>query len=875
MKEESHWQLGWWDLSHLLGGTRRPLVWSRYSVIFTAHPTEPLVLARHFPTSRNFTIPPPKLVLDKPASYGPPTVICVSPVDDRLFAYFPGRGGDGAGCLWKRKAPLDSWHVWEYWPLPQGAGAVAAAWTAAPREWIMTETSATRLPPRGPTHHLLSSVLLLVTQNHQINVYYVPPPPHTPSLKVIRASLVQLSRSFEGEPPSYDDTVNGIGGHHVCVNAAICLSYNESSILVAMRSHILPSSSMAGSSQNAMSLDLSMDVAQLDGETSLNPEWDSWGEESTIQVCEVSLHLRNINPVVTTRTLSPITDASHHLTNLVFMPVAPTKIPNENPGAEGSRITPTVSCLAATFLDFGDYTSTPKSEVALYAFKKSVNPGTGESTWVLQHTARRKFEDKVIEFVLPSPTRASLLAGLMDLSGNAATKGKEVQASIGRLQVLKLHDLSPDDSWEEVPIMSSFSNVGRDVLANIAYSPNRSLLCSVSPTASLNTHIAIHVLPHRRGPSTSAAVLLPSSPQITSVPFLAALAVLERIPPSDVIHTLKMPSVSIELVSDTLYRTLQLLFRTFSAESERWIFEVLGLAIEVYSDIHRKATTDADKANLVARRNAALDIRSLVVCRRAFGRCREGSVFDLDAVWQLVSLSGWVIEFTEELLKECVLAAESTISHATITSTSPLASPIFVHLWHPYSLRRLRDSLVDVKAFRDHVAGLPTRQEHAQIVRAVLTDVVDSSGFDLDRLGRVLNDILQDMQGLDADMLHRSLIACHPAPALGSHLRKAIDRVINSDSINRPRLFVKPADLIDGVSRLSVTDDYVKMKRDVVSKGPLRGIPGVICVRCEGVSEVGHGVKTERGDSTRWRNLEHDWVKICVCGGAWISHSRS
>lgn len=53
---------------------------------------------------------------------------------------------------------------------------------------------------------------------------------------------------------------------------------------------------MAGSSQNAMSLDLSMDVAQLDGETSLNPEWDSWGEESTIQVCEVSLHLRNINP---------------------------------------------------------------------------------------------------------------------------------------------------------------------------------------------------------------------------------------------------------------------------------------------------------------------------------------------------------------------------------------------------------------------------------------------------------------------------------------------------------------------------------------------------------------------------------------------------
>lgn len=127
----------WWACN-------RPLVWSRYSVIFTAHPTEPLVLARHFPTSRNFTIPPPKLVLDKPASYGPPTVICVSPVDDRLFAYFPGRGGDGAGCLWKRKAPLDSWHVWEYWPLPQGAGAVAAAWTAAPRE--VSEPS-TQSPP--------------------------------------------------------------------------------------------------------------------------------------------------------------------------------------------------------------------------------------------------------------------------------------------------------------------------------------------------------------------------------------------------------------------------------------------------------------------------------------------------------------------------------------------------------------------------------------------------------------------------------------------------------------------------------------------------------------------------------------------------------
>jgi hypothetical protein len=112
----------------------RPLEWSQSSLIFAAHPAQPLVIVRHFLSSKQFVLPSPAPVLASPASYDPPTLISVEPKDEWLFAYFPGRESDGTACLWKRGTQINDWNVKEWWAVSQGAGVVAASWLGAPRE---------------------------------------------------------------------------------------------------------------------------------------------------------------------------------------------------------------------------------------------------------------------------------------------------------------------------------------------------------------------------------------------------------------------------------------------------------------------------------------------------------------------------------------------------------------------------------------------------------------------------------------------------------------------------------------------------------------------------------------------------------------------
>lgn len=149
-RDDTHWQLGWWDLLPLVDGPRRcavscawrnyaltvasrPVVWSRSSIIYSAHPTQPTVLARHFPSSRQFVVSSPIEMLTHASSYEPPTVISISPTEDWLFAYFPGRDREGVGCLWERGSQLDTWTVKERFQYAQGAGVVTAEWTSSER----------------------------------------------------------------------------------------------------------------------------------------------------------------------------------------------------------------------------------------------------------------------------------------------------------------------------------------------------------------------------------------------------------------------------------------------------------------------------------------------------------------------------------------------------------------------------------------------------------------------------------------------------------------------------------------------------------------------------------------------------------------------
>lgn len=129
-------------------------------------------------------------------------------------------------------------------------------------------------------------------------------------------SLVHPGMTIENHPNPVHDMTNGPGGFKHCVHAAIGLGYNgdyplklciilsvptiyvESSILIAMRSHRFPSATTKPSSFDAMDLSIPLDLSQqTTSAAELYPtiEWESWGEESIVELCEVQLSFDGVS----------------------------------------------------------------------------------------------------------------------------------------------------------------------------------------------------------------------------------------------------------------------------------------------------------------------------------------------------------------------------------------------------------------------------------------------------------------------------------------------------------------------------------------------------------------------------------------------------
>lgn len=73
------------------------------------------------------------MIVNAPGSYDPPTILCVSPDENWLFAYFPGRQIPGIGCFW-RAQHVDDWDMIESISLARGRGVVSAKWLGHVRE---------------------------------------------------------------------------------------------------------------------------------------------------------------------------------------------------------------------------------------------------------------------------------------------------------------------------------------------------------------------------------------------------------------------------------------------------------------------------------------------------------------------------------------------------------------------------------------------------------------------------------------------------------------------------------------------------------------------------------------------------------------------
>lgn len=126
------------------------------------------------------------------------------------------------------------------------------------------------------------------------------------------------------------------------------------------------------------------------------------------------------------------------------------------------------------------------------------------------------------------------------------------------------------------------------------------------------------------------------------------------------------------------------------------------------------------------------------------------------------------------------------------------------------------------------------------------------------------------------DDARKSLACCQPTPAMTGSLRQIIQKLTSSSVIDKPRLFIKPSDLVDGFSGLSLVDRPSKEKaKDVVSKGLLvqHGVTSV-CLRCHGETKV-RGEVGVGHISLRWRTWEKIWAARCICGGLWALGNTS
>lgn len=120
-----------------------------------------------------------------------------------------------------------------------------------------------------------------------------------------------------------------------------------------------------------------------------------------------------------------------------------------------------------------------------------------------------------------------------------------------------------------------------------------------------------------------------------------------------------------------------------------------------------------------------------------------------------------------------------------------------------------------------------------------------------------------------------SLARCHPLATQHDYLKGLVQSLFVSSAINKPRLFIKPSDLVDGFVGLSISEPSQKGQgKDIVTKGLLmkRGVWHT-CRRCGHLSEVGGDIGV--GMSLAWTSWERMWMWQCICGGAWAATSEN
>ncbi|KAJ3768879.1 hypothetical protein FB446DRAFT_694341 [Lentinula raphanica] len=858
----------WWDFHALSENPRKPVEWSNSSIIFTAHALQPLILARHFSSSKQFTLPLPTPILSNPSAYKPPTVITCSSDDNWLFAFFPGRGEDGLSCLWNKGVELDSWAVKEWWMFAQSAGVVAARWLGGAREWIIDSTTGVpaRLPPQGPRTPVSNPTLVLVTENHRIFVCYLRY--YKLTLQMFSCSLLQPSATFEQQSDNSKDELIEVDSVRICTHAAIGTTYGDSIILIAMRSQVFPVSSLTLDQTDQFSLDLGLSLDMEPEQTEIYPiSCEDPGEDSKIEIAKVQLQYNGSRMILSSKVLPAIQNAPHRLRDLLFVCKPPS-----NGGTSPANL-----YLVAGFLDFKDYTSPPLSSLHCYTFTKT-DATSEEGTWTMQPEITREFDTVVLAQVVASqPVNKDhgIYVCVYNTSDTQARGTRQAEKSVGQFKTLKIPELTDDDAWDSSPLLSRFR---REVSVNSVVSPGQTLLCTIYPSP-WTSEVSTLKLPEPK--ATDA-------PPTGSIPPLAlsiVVAVLSNRSTDDLTHALLQLATPLSEVAEVLYHVFTLLDRHLPGSYTLQ----LGLIVESYRSRTLRAISkvhDKDRTDAVWR--ATHDMISVATCNAVFSDCTDGEEYHTELIWQMIDLSSWILGLAETLVKECILSSdfnESTGStkeaQEDVFGSSPptkntnlrsLESPVFMHFVHPQALKNLRIALGHVNQFRKYLTRLTPTTENSQLSKEVLIDLVEHSGIDIQGLDEILERLEQSVEGFDEDDLRRAMVSCQPAEYMQIPLRETVNSMSKSPALNKAKLFLGVHEMIDGQAQTDRPRKDSSRDKDVVSKGLLlHRAQGMNCVRCGGRSEYGKDPLASR-PMTNW---EKSWARRCLCGGSWTRATYS
>jgi hypothetical protein len=688
--------------------------------------------------------------------------------------------------------------------------------------------------------------------------------------------------------------------------------------MVAMRSRRYPlSDTLRTASDNSHDLGLSLDIpvdSQLDERPPLL-DWNSYEEEQMIELCEVKLRFDGLCMLIIATPISPIYHPGPCLTNFMFVSVpgskpdvstSPKASPMKDKQLQRGQLELPTTYLVASFLDFEEYASLPKSRIVAYSMVRVVPPN-GKIPWAARLVGDRSLSPRILTVACPgflsiATRKATVVVAITNPGGSlprGAAKPKDIP--VGNLIALQLPDLSDHPDYDHPSILAPAVRTSSDCPLSIFPSPNRLLACAVS---MLQT--SIYTLPRARITSGSKDTLhqLPLAQALT-------IALQSRRSTADISHILSLPNTPATMLHDTLFGTLtsyEVNSRLGTVNSFTTI-DVMGVAVEIYRARARQTQNEDEKERCLMFSRNALNVCSVSACLAAFEDCKESEGYDLEPVWQLICLSTWVVSFLEDLMKECVFLADLadpspntslnfnevvpkeepmddnpflqnwlTSPFQQATNQSPhsvsLDTPILLHLVHPLALTNLRAVVFHVSSFHQYLASMTAKRENSQFARDTMLDLVSSSGLDLTVLEDILSTSIPEASAIPVEEIMASFAEGHPVPAQYDQLKKTIRSITTSSAIDRPRLFIKSSDLVDGFANLSASDRPVGDDPgiDVVTKGRLlTQNTGLLCLRCGGRSQVGGEVIVAGHSSPRWKTWEKMWAARCICGGSWVS----